>query len=583
MGRAQWLVAGVAAAVFVPLVVLVVTVLVNQQTAPGGDQALIQLRVNDVFTSHTPLVGSYQRFGWNQPGPAYFYLLAVPYRLLGSNYAALQAGAVIINTLAVGGALVVAYRRGGVALYLWSAAILAVVMHAMEPYVLASPWEPDISVLAVVLMIFLVFDVALGRAWTIPIAAVVAALLVQGWATTAPIAAALFAWALVAFAFRSFSTRREAHAAGEPAPKQSWRWPALVTAGLLLVMLIPPVVQELHSDPGNITLMARFFRHAHDVLGFGDAFRLVSLQLGTRPVWAGAPLPLVPFDAIVNTAAAPAVPIILVLFVAAVVFAAIRRDRSLALGLTVAVAIVAEIAALSRLIGEVFIEIMQPTWAIGAAAALAAGWCAYAPLDGVIRRRVTQVALPVLALAVVGFGIANTVFAVDGPPPPPRSDQVVQRLADRATGVARAAHGPVLVDTTEEGNAGVLGTQLVALVLARAGVDVVVDHDLANRFGSFRADPARAVLELRVTPAESPPTGDGWRVLATVDPLSAPQRAERDRLQGELDARLGTSTPDTEKLRRLAANPELERLAARRAALGLPALSISARPVPRQP
>jgi hypothetical protein len=575
--RARWLLFGVAVAIFVPLLVLLVQVLANRQTAPGGDQALIQLRVSDVFTSHTPLVGSYQRFGWNQPGPAYLYLLAVPYRLFGSDYAALQAGAIVINALAVGGVLVVAYRRGGPALYLWSAALLAVVMHAMEPFMLASPWEPDISVLALLLLVFLVFDLARGRAWTIPIAAVVAAVLVQGWATTAPIAVALLAWGIVAYGFGWFSAPPTA---GEPAPGRSWRRPALVAVGVVLVLLVPPVLQELRSDPGNITLMARFFRHSHEVLGLPDAYRLMSLQLGTRPMWAGARLPLMPFEAVVNPAVAPVVPIVGLLLLAAVIFAGARRDRSLALGLTAVVAVVAEVVALSRLVGAVFVEIMQPTWAVGAAAALAAGWCAYAPLRGTFRERVAMVVAPVLAVAVLGFGVANVALALDGPPPPPREDQVVQTLAERAVNVARAAHGPVKVSSPGPGQLGVLGTQLVGLVLDRAGVDVVVDTALAHRFGAFRAEPDRAVLELRLTPASSPPVGNGWRVVATLDPLTARQRAERDRLGAELDARLGTGLSDAERLRRLDGHPELARLATRYAALAQPALSISARPRP---
>ncbi len=599
MGRDGWLVVAVAIAIFLPLAILVVVVLVNQQTAPGGDQALIQLRVSDVFTSHTPLVGSYQRFGWNQPGPGFFYLLAIPYRIFGSSYAALQAGAVIINALAIGGILVIAFKRGGLALYLWTAALLGVVMHAMEPYMLASPWEPDISVLAMLLMVFLAFDMAAGRAWTIPVAAVVAALLTQGWATTAPIAVALFGWGILAFAFQHHRSRartrtpRTAPSETEPpsaADKHEVRSsadgdlrrgrPVIVTAGLLLVMLVPPVVEQLRSTPGNITLMARFFRHDHDLLGVPDAFRMLSLQLGTRPIWAGSPLPLLPFEAVVNVDAAPVVPIILVVFVAALVFAATRRDRSLALGLTVAVVLLAEVVALSRLIGAVFVEIMQPTWAIGAATAIAAGWCIASPLRGELRRRAQQIGVPVLSAAILGFGVANTALAFDGPPPPPRVDQAVARLADQLVPTARGAQGKVLLDPSDIAGHAVAGTQLVGLTLHQAGIPFVVTPDLSNRFGAFRADTAGAVLEARVTTADTVPTGDGWHVVATIDPLTSAERAERDRIDKQLNARLPPDISEVERLRRLAEDPALERLAARRATLALQPLSISSRPLP---
>src|SRR5690242_12647411 len=52
---------------------------------PAGDWAMIELRTLDVGTGHTPLVGPYSRYSWNHPGPLLFWLLAIPYRLTGSN------------------------------------------------------------------------------------------------------------------------------------------------------------------------------------------------------------------------------------------------------------------------------------------------------------------------------------------------------------------------------------------------------------------------------------------------------------------------------------------------------------------
>ncbi len=580
MGRAQWLVVLVAAAMLVPLGVSVVHVLAYPQRF-GGDHALLQIRVSDVFTSHTPLVGSYQRFGWNQPGPAYLYLLAIPYRLFGSSYAALQIGALVFNGLAIGGALLVAHKRGGLGLYLWTAALLAVVMHAMEPTSLASFWEPDVSVLALVLMVFVVLDVAMGRAWTIPVAVVLAVLLVQGWATTAPIALALLVWGLVAFAFRWFAPRDAT--SGTRAARQSWLAPAMVSAAVVVVLWIPPVFQQLRPGTGNFGLILRFFHTPHTVLGLTDAYKLTSLQLGTRPPWAGAGLPLQPFESVVSTSSAPAVPILLLLLVAAVIFAAMRRDRSLALGATVIVGIAAEIVSLSRLIGPVFVEIMQPTWVCGVGAALAAGWCFFSPLRGGARRAVARVGVPVLTIAVLGFGVANTIQAGQGLAAPPAPDQVLEHLADRAVPIARGARGPVLVQSNSRAPGGAidsLGPEVLAATLHQAGVDVVVNQEVANRYGDFRAHPATAVLELRLSVAADRPTGDGWRVVATLDPLTAAQRATRDRLKAQLDARIGVTTSQKELITRLASHPELRGLARRYSALiERPAMVLSARPI----
>ncbi|HTZ08663.1 MAG TPA: hypothetical protein VMB72_06315, partial [Acidimicrobiales bacterium] len=44
---------------------------------PTGDLALVDLAVRSA-TRFQQVLGPYDRFGWHHPGPAYFYLLALP-------------------------------------------------------------------------------------------------------------------------------------------------------------------------------------------------------------------------------------------------------------------------------------------------------------------------------------------------------------------------------------------------------------------------------------------------------------------------------------------------------------------------
>lgn len=67
--------AAVIAVVLLPLAVFAVRVLANGWPNAGGDRALIELRTRDVGV-HTPLLGSYSRYGFNHPGPLWFYVLA---------------------------------------------------------------------------------------------------------------------------------------------------------------------------------------------------------------------------------------------------------------------------------------------------------------------------------------------------------------------------------------------------------------------------------------------------------------------------------------------------------------------------
>ncbi len=137
-----------------PLLVLAVRVLAHAWGNPGGDLALIELRVRDVG-SHTPLLGSYGRYGFNQPGPLWFYALALPYRVFGSNYAGLQLGVLIVNAAAVVTVLVIARRRGGTVPVLLAAALLAVLLHGLGGGWLADPWEPHGLTLPCVALVFL--------------------------------------------------------------------------------------------------------------------------------------------------------------------------------------------------------------------------------------------------------------------------------------------------------------------------------------------------------------------------------------------------------------------------------------------
>ena len=85
------------------------------------------------------MVGPYSRFGWNHPGPFYFYLQAPLYALGGHKAASLYAGALAINLLAILTlAWVVSRENRGPLLVLITAACVLFAWRA--PRFLASPW-----------------------------------------------------------------------------------------------------------------------------------------------------------------------------------------------------------------------------------------------------------------------------------------------------------------------------------------------------------------------------------------------------------------------------------------------------------
>src|SRR5207245_9506948 len=98
--RSDRRIVGVAAGLpAVPVLVLLVRA-ARATWAPSSDWAAIEARTRDVWSSHASLVGPYSRYGWNHPGPLLFYVLALPYRLLGGQPHGLFVGALAHNAAA---------------------------------------------------------------------------------------------------------------------------------------------------------------------------------------------------------------------------------------------------------------------------------------------------------------------------------------------------------------------------------------------------------------------------------------------------------------------------------------------------
>jgi hypothetical protein len=554
------IVIGAVVAVVLPLLVGVIVVLARGEFAAHGDDALVELRVRDVGSADTPLVGSYQRFGWNQPGPLLFYALVLPYRLLGSDFAALQAGALLLNALAVVGMAVVAYRRGGIVLGLWSLTLVAVLVHAIGATRIADPWEPRVLVLPFAFLLFLAFDAASGHPWTLPLAAGVMSLLAQAYAVLAPAAVALFAWAVVALAVRERARLR-------PLLK-----PALVTVAVLAVLWVPALVEQLREDPGNVREMWTFFREPHETFGVGDAYSAVALQFGADAPWIQGDVPLAAFSADVDLDAAPLVPVALLALFAGLGLALWRRDESATLALTVLVAVLTAVVGFSRLVGGLFNWALEWTNVVGLGCWLAAGWCGYRALTAKVRDRVTPALVVVLAAAVVVFSGLNVADAVGDDPDRGRVHDALVELGDEAVLLLEDVDGPVLV--TSEAvvpevvvGDGEVGPEVIALALDRAGVDVVVEENLDNRFGERRARPDRAVAELRLVAGDPELVPGPFEVVATVDPLTRSERAERDRIEAELEE-LGAFDSLEAAEEAIARDPEVGDLLDRYAELG---------------
>ena len=229
------------------------------------------------------MLGPYSRDGWNHFGPAMYYLLAIPYRLTGSRSIGMFIGALIINAVALGGIAIIAWRRGGLPVLAITALGLSIVMHALGAEFLRDPWNPYVTVLPFGLLVFLIWELSAAQTWALPASAAVATFLVQTHVGYVPLAVPLFlggaVWLLLA-------TRRQiAGTATSLVNHPALRRAAIVTALILVVMWLPPLIGVIRHTPGNLATAIRSLLDGKSTHTLPDGFRVLSQQLSTAPEW----------------------------------------------------------------------------------------------------------------------------------------------------------------------------------------------------------------------------------------------------------------------------------------------------------
>ncbi len=484
---------------------------VAQGWSPVSDDALIELLVRDV-PGHLPLTGVYSRYGWSHPGPALFYLLAVPYRLLGGASSGLIVGSLGGQLMAAVGAWWVARRidrLAGLFVLCGASAILL----TTAPDVVRSPWNPHVALVGSCLLVVLAWSASLrGRAGLIALVPV-GSLLVQSHVVTAPMVAATCATgvllALVPWGAddRSAWDRPRRHA-------------VLLGLGLTFLMWLPPLVQQLTGDPGNLTeLLAR--------KGTGEPFGVRSALAVMSQGFGAVPSVLDP-TAVSGAFAATAwtVPIWLVVPVAGAVVAFRRRDLVHLRGVIVASgALVGGVVGIASISDAMFGYLVM--WNRGVVVAtLALGVAALtAGVTPVVWRRAFVATTAVVVVLNIGIGARQitTDNSLNGYAP----------TVDALAGAVQDAglEGTLAVDSTFDIQAAEVAGG-VLLRLDRSGYQVTSNDMTASRIGAHRKDraPEQLVLVAPVDQADQL-RAEGWQILDIYQPLDPPVVARIDALR----------------------------------------------------
>jgi hypothetical protein len=441
----------------IPFAIILVRFLVS-----GGhvylpdDLAVIDLNTRRALHWRQEL-GPFDRYGWSHPGPAYFYLLSIAYRLIGSGAQAQFIGATAINALASFGVVWVVKRRVGPAAAVWAAVCVGylaiqlsftggqtVTYSESALGALVSPWNPTVVILPMVLFAVLCAAAPSGSPLSLLGALLIGSFIVQTDFSAAVMVAvfllaSVLAWVILAERKRRGRIRRvhaagaeradgaDASGAGQGVERgvtgrdraasglfASGLW-ARTWAGLGLVVLVgmwvPPLIQQFTTNPGNMTLIVRFFTgpQSAPAATVANSFRAAMAVYGVLAIGPSEVMNLALGRIYPHPAVASITAVVLVAIGVAVLVLGLRRRHRFAVmlgALSLAGGAVTVFAAL-RVSGPVYGYLL--VWAVAAPllAVIGVGALVLARADRPVAAQTR--AAPSLRVAVCGVAVVVCV------------------------------------------------------------------------------------------------------------------------------------------------------------------------------
>jgi hypothetical protein len=170
----------------------------------------------------------------------------------GHRSAGLSAGALAINLSALGILVWVCVRAAPPGLLATAISGVSTLFAIRAAEMLASQWNPHVLVLPVMAVVVVAAAVAAGHKRLLPVLAALASFVVQTHLGLGPAVVAVSAAATAMLALRAYRLR-----ASGPARQL---WPVLSgTLGLLLLLWLLPIAQELSEPEGNLSRLWTFF------------------------------------------------------------------------------------------------------------------------------------------------------------------------------------------------------------------------------------------------------------------------------------------------------------------------------------
>lgn len=426
-----------------PLVVEALRACTSRSIWFWGDQALIDIEARDSLLGRN-LLGVYDRYGWHHLGPIWLLVLGVFRWLGGGSPGAVIVGSCVLQAAAAAAIVVVANRlRPGLTAW-WAALVLLGYEWSFGLERLGTVWAPYAIALPTALLVLLIADVVVSpKPWGPTIAAVVcASFLVQTDVGTVVMVAVLaLATPLLRLAAqaRARSRANGGPAAGRPWPieagwgwsRGNWRRGAAGLAAVVVVLWLPPAIQQLSTTPGNLVQFYRFVSTHPAERSFQTSLEAAGTVFGSYPFRFGEHADKQDADPrwLVEGSIwqRPWYLVYILVTIAAGVLSLVRRQRQgLVLAVTSGIALLAAGWSYDLVYGQLFPylvfwtgALVVPTWtacwlALAPTAPPAPGERALGLVRLVATPRWARLAVPLASLAAAAT--VSTSFAVDPSP-----------------------------------------------------------------------------------------------------------------------------------------------------------------------
>jgi hypothetical protein len=458
-----------------------------------GDHALLEQATRHVFRGDT-LLGLVSRFTFNHPGPLFFYLTAPLEAAFGSASTGLYISTCLVNAAAAA-AIVACTRIFGRRSHAVAALLVVFTWFVAFGNVAADPWGPLVIVLPLAAFLVNAAMFARGKSAAAYPAVVFGTLAAQTHVAAAPTAAAVGLVALVAFLI---GARRRGGL------ERDERWRLAFAASVLIILFVPPLVEQIVAPSGNMKELCGFFVHrteprkplADATAHWTLATSWLPERVFTRALVAEGPIPLVRRADAMRTVASPNARLVAIVHVMSIAIAAIvagrRRDvPSISLLAIGTIADAAAVFSLQAVVGPVHHFLVFWTTAASSVAWIGVLGTFFAAVGAIGLRmpRVSGILAPalvtlILAAAVTSTSLQRFWLARNAVAPSSRPDLRADLRAIEEALRARLQRDGSIVTVHREGARDI--ADALVLELEKDGVDVRVANADRHAYSGVR-------------------------------------------------------------------------------------------------